>query len=89
MSGYLLQSIAIPAWWLGMVMNHRVYSCFPWSAPDGCVSLRDNEDLEIAFLSTLEQVDDESAAAVRRTLRESGFMLEITKVHALDEEYEI
>lgn len=77
------------AQWGGFSAHVKAVCCFPWSHPDGFVSLRDDEDLEIAFIPSVEALDEASRAVAREAMRESRFVLEITKVHGLDEEYEI
>ncbi len=77
------------ALWDEFSAHVRAVCCFPWSHADGFVSLRDDEDLEIAFVPSLEALDEASRAVVREAMRESRFVLEITKVYGLDEEYEI
>lgn len=67
----------------------KAVCCFPWSHPEGFVSLRDDEDLEIAFVASLEELDEASRAVTREAMRESAFVLEITEVHGLEEEYEV
>lgn len=77
------------AQWGAFSTHVKAVCCFPWSHPDGFVSLRDDEDLEIAFIPSVDALDEVSRAATRKAMCESRFMLEITKVHGLDEEYEI
>ena len=40
-------------------------------------------------MPTVDLLDESSKTVTRQAMRESRFMLEITKVHGLDEEYEI
>jgi Domain of unknown function (DUF1854) len=65
-----------------------VQRCFPWSEPERFLSLRD-EDEEVAFIAEPDTLDPESRAALARALEEAGFVLDVTRVVAIDEEVEI
>ena len=67
----------------------RVRQCFPWSEPHRLLSLRDAEEKEVAFVEEPESLGDESRAALERALAEAGFVLEVTRVVAIEEEVEI
>jgi hypothetical protein len=71
--------------WGGSSAHVKAVCCFPWSHPDGFVSLRDDEDLEIAFNPSLDAFEEAS----RTFVREARFVLEITEIHGLVEEYKI
>lgn len=77
------------AQWGAHSAHVKAVCCFPWSHPEGFVSLRDDDDFEIAFIPSLDALDEASRAVTREAMRESGFVLEITKVYGLDEEYEV
>lgn len=67
----------------------RVCRCFPWSDPQRHISLRDDKDREIAFFKDLSEVGTESRPVLEQALAEAGFVLEITRVDAVEEEFEI
>jgi len=75
--------------WGAHAAHAKAICCFPWSHPDGYVSLRDDDAREIAFVPTLDALDESSSTALIKAMRESRFMVEITAIRALDEEYEI
>jgi len=77
------------AQWDAFTVHVKAVCCFPWSHPDGFVSLRDDEGLEIAFVPSIDALDEASREVTLRAMREARFMFEIVTVHSLDEEYEI
>lgn len=62
---------------------------FPWSMPGRYVSLRDEEDNEVALIRDVADLDSESAVVLERALAEAGFVLEITRIIEIEEEIEI
>ena len=67
----------------------RLRQCFPWSEPGLHLSLRDDEDREVAIVDDPAQLDDESRQALEHAIAEAGFVLEVTRVLSIDEEVEI
>ena len=67
----------------------RLRQCFPWSEPHCHLSLRDEDDEEIALVEDPAMLDPASRRALERALAEAGFVLEVTRVLAIDEEVEI
>jgi hypothetical protein len=67
----------------------RLRQCFPWSEPGLHLSLRNDEDREVAIVDDPAQLDPESRAALEHALAEAGFVLEVTRVLDIDEEVEI
>jgi hypothetical protein len=67
----------------------RVRQCFPWSEPFRHLSLRDNEEKEVAFVADPASLGAESRDALERAVGEAGFVLEVTRVISIDEEVEI
>lgn len=67
----------------------RLRQCFPWSEPDRHLSLRDNDDNEIALVRDPSELDPESRDALERAVAEAGFVLEVTRVVSIEEEVEI
>ena len=66
-----------------------VRRCFPWSEPTRFVSLRDRDDEEVALIAESSELDRDSRRALERALVEAGFVLQITRIHDIDEEVEI
>lgn len=75
--------------WGGHECVVRVGTCFPWTAPGTFVSLRDEDDKEVALIPSLNEVDAESGAVLQRALREAAFAFEITHVAIMRKEFEI
>lgn len=67
----------------------RLRQCFPWSEPHCHLSLRDNDDREVAFVEDPAMLDPESRHALEPALAEAGFVLDVTCVLEIDEEVEI
>ena len=67
----------------------RLRQCFPWSEPGRHLSLRDEEDEEIALIEDPATLDLDSRTALDGALAEAGFVLEVTRVVGIDEEVEI
>ena len=67
----------------------RVRQCFPWSEPRRHLSLRDDEEREVALVEDPGVLAPESRHALERALAEAGFVLEVTRVLEVEEEVEI
>ncbi len=67
----------------------RLRQCFPWSEPGCHLSLRDEDDEEIALVEDPRQLDPESRRALERAIVEAGFVLEVVRVLDVEEEVEI
>ena len=67
----------------------KLRQCFPWSEPTRHISLRDNDDNEIALVDDPASLDAESRQAMELALAEAGFVLEVTRVLEIEEEIEI
>jgi hypothetical protein len=67
----------------------RLRLCFPWSEPRRHLSLRNDEEEEVAMIEDPEALDPASRDALERALAEAGFVLEITRVVEVEEEIEI
>src|ERR1700694_5538311 len=63
--------------------------CFPWSEPRRHLSLRDSDEKEIAHVDDPDVLDAESRDALERALAVAGFVLDVTRVLAIEEEVEI
>jgi hypothetical protein len=62
---------------------------FPWSAPGRYLSLRDANGEERAFVSDTRLLDRASRAALEAALARAGFVLDIVRVHAVEEDFEL
>jgi hypothetical protein len=67
----------------------RLRQCFPWSEPGRHISLRDDGDEEIALVEEPAALAPESRRALERAIAEAGFVLDVTRVIAVEEEVEI
>jgi hypothetical protein len=67
----------------------KLRQCFPWSEPTRHISLRDNDDREIALVDDPVSLGVESRQALELALAEAGFVLEVTRVLEIEEEIEI
>jgi uncharacterized protein DUF1854 len=66
-----------------------VRRCFPWSEPGRLVSLRDDDEEEFALVTDPAELDAGSRRVLEEALVQAGFVFEITRVLAIDEEVEI
>lgn len=67
----------------------KVRRLFPWSDEDRHVSLRDDEGDEFALVGPDEPLDAVSRQALDEAIAAAGFVLEVERVVALEEEVEI
>ena len=67
----------------------RVRMCFPWSEPQRFLSLRDDDEVELALVADPALLDGESRDALERALAAAGFVLEVARVVSIEEEVEI
>jgi hypothetical protein len=67
----------------------KLRQCFPWSEPTRHISLRDNDDKELALVENPSSLDAESRQALELALAEAGFVLDVTRVLEIEEEIEI
>ncbi len=67
----------------------HVLRCFPWSTPDRYVSLRDDDDNEVALVGRLSELNSDSRKVVEAELAIAGFILEIVGVESITEDFEI
>jgi hypothetical protein len=73
----------------GVAVAVRLRQCFPWSEPQRHLSLRDEDDEEVALVEDPATLGDESRLAIEHALAEAGFVLEVTRVVSIEEEVEI
>jgi hypothetical protein len=73
----------------GEAVAVRLRQCFPWSEPHRHLSLRDEDDEEVALVEDPTTLAPESRRALEQALAEAGFVLEVVRVLSIDEEVEI
>ncbi len=73
----------------GRVAPVKLRRCFPWTAPDRYVSLQTDDNVELALVTDPGHLDAASRLALSRALSDIGFVLQILRVHALNEEFEL
>jgi hypothetical protein len=73
----------------GEAVPVRLRQCFPWSEPRRHLSLRDDDDEEVALIDDPAALPMESRHALEQALAEAGFVLEVTRVLSIEEEVEI
>ena len=73
----------------GQTHSVRVVRCFPWSEPSRYVSLRDSDDAELCFIDRLDALDADSRRALESALVAAGFVLSITAISSIEEDFEI
>ena len=66
-----------------------VQRCFPWSEPGRFLSLRDDDEEEFALVRDPAELDPASRRVLEEGLVAAGFVFEVTRVIAIDEEVEI
>lgn len=70
------------------VARVRPVRCFPWSFPDGFISLRQDDGGEALFVEEMAELDPESANALSAALRGGEFVFEVLRVESIAEELE-
>jgi len=73
----------------GRAVSVVVRRCFPWSEPGKFISLRDDENVEVVLVEDPSSLDEGSRRVLEQALAAAGFVLEVTKVIAVEEEIEI
>ena len=67
----------------------KLRRCFPWTFPERYISLQNDENEEVAFISNPEELDATSRAALSLALAEAGFVFIITRVYSVEEDFEL
>ena len=62
------------------VIDARVARCFPWTCPDGYVSIRDKDGKELALFATLASLDEPNRRVVEQELRDKVFNPRIRRI---------
>lgn len=73
----------------GEAVAVRLRQCFPWSEPHRFLSLRNEEDDEIALVEDPAELSTGSRRALGEALVDAGFVLEVVRVLSIEEEVEI
>ena len=73
----------------GEAVAVRLRQCFPWSEPGRHLSLRNEEDEEVALVEDPGELDPESRRVLERALADAGFVLDVVQVLDVEEEVEI
>jgi hypothetical protein len=71
------------------VVSVRLRQCFPWSEPHRHLSLRDDDEREVAFVDDPTLLEPESRQVLEHALAVAGFVLDVTRVLDIEEEVEI
>ncbi len=66
-----------------------VRRCFPWSEPGRFLSLRDDEEEEFALVRDVAELAPVSRRVLEEALVAAGFVFEVTRALAVEEEVEI
>lgn len=74
---------------LGGATLARAVRCFPWSEPDHHISLRDSEGNEILYVEDPRRLDEASRRALEGALTTAGFVIDVTAVDAVVEDFEM
>jgi hypothetical protein len=69
------------------VVDAKVRKCFPWSVPDGYLSVRDAEGKEVVLLKTLDDLDHASREVVTEELERTTFNPQIHKIISFRHEF--
>jgi len=67
----------------------RLRQCFPWSEPSRHLSLRNEDDEEVALVEDPAMLDPESRRVLEQALADAGFVLDVVRVVDVEEEVEI
>jgi hypothetical protein len=73
----------------GEAVPVRLVRCFPWSAPDRHLSLRDERGREVALVREPGELDPESGAALEEALATVSFVIEVLAIEAVEEDFEV
>jgi hypothetical protein len=73
----------------GVLTPVRPIRCFPWSGPAAYISLRDDQDREVALVVDPADLEPASRAHLEDELAHAGFVLRIARILAIVDELEI
>lgn len=63
--------------------------CFPWTAPECHISLRNADSDELAYIVSAHELDIDSRQALLLSLQDTGTLLQVTAVTAIEEDVEL
>lgn len=63
--------------------------CFPWSRAGTFISLRDDDDNELAFIEDISSLSEADQTRVKNVLGSGQFTFEITKIHSIERDFEL
>ena len=69
------------------IVDVKIARCFPWSNPDGYISIIDSSGKEIALYETLDAIEASARAIVAQELDDKIFNPQITRVLELKHEF--
>lgn len=67
----------------------RLARCFPWTAPDEYLSIRDSNGVEVHLLVTRAGLDPATEALIAEELAAQEFFPRITRVAAVDDRFDV
>ena len=67
----------------------RAVRCFPWSEPNRHISIRDSEGNELLYVDDPQRLDEASRHALEGALTTAGFVIDVTGVDAVVEDFEM
>jgi hypothetical protein len=67
----------------------KIRRCFPWTFPERYISLQNDENEELAFVTDPKDLDQASQTALSQALAEAGFVFLIQKVYSVEEDFEL
>jgi hypothetical protein len=67
----------------------RLARCFPWTAPDDYLSVRDKEGAEVCLLTSREGLNAETRRLVDEELDGQEFFPRITRVVGVDDRFDV
>ena len=67
----------------------QIKPCFPWSYPQRYISLRDDEDDEIALIDDLSILESHSRKLVEQAIVATAFVMEVESIISHTEEFEV
>jgi len=73
----------------GVATLARAVRCFPWSEPGRHISIRDAEGNELLYVDDPDRLDEASRRALDGALTTAGFVIDVTAVDAIVEDFEM
>ena len=73
----------------GKSVRVKPVRCFPWSAPQQLVSLRDDDDVEHHLVRDLHELDAASGEALCQAMQSVAFVLDVSAIESIAEDFEL